>query len=263
MGPVNELVEVRWRFRPYSNAEILTKSRGLENGQIHMEGKNPNLDALVYLCAMGISGYSDLNNEHSELFELFRAKNFTEVFRIEQDMITEIIHHNMSNRTLNEQTLDAMFHFGSVLCASRTIKILFGKISPFEHAAVYLGKGEVVHVSVDPLKEVGTEASIFKIEPFSKFLKESTEVKEYRWRYSPFSPEQIWSKARSMTSKKYKYNLRDQNCEHLAFQCAMAIDLSPQMENPLKRIGANAFGSFFASGSASRTVSNQASSKQL
>ena len=36
MGPINELMEVRWRFRPYSNTEILTKSREMERDQSNL-----------------------------------------------------------------------------------------------------------------------------------------------------------------------------------------------------------------------------------
>ena len=199
---------------------------------------------------MGISECSDLNIENHELFELFRAKIFTEVFRRNQEMLAEIIQHTM--HTYNEQTLDSKFHFGSVLCASRTF--LYG------HAAIYLGNGIVANVNSD-MREVGTKTFIFKMEPFSFFLKDSTEVKEYRWRYSPFSPEQIFYKVKEMTEQTYKYSLHSQNCEHLAFQCAMDINLSPQLENPVKLIGALAFGSLLSSSSPSIEVSSAMSNQ--
>ena len=247
MGPINELMEVRWLFRPYSNIEIITKSREMERGQNNLlRDRDYNPDSLVYRCAMDISECSNLNVEYHDLFELIRAKNFTEVFRRNQEILAEIIRHRVHK--YNELTLDSMFHFGSVLCASRNI--LYG------HAAVYLGNGTVAHVTLD-IREVGTDTYIFKIEPFSSFLKDSTEVKEYRWRYSPFSPEQIWSKIIEMTEQTHKYSLHSQNCEHLAFQCAMDINLSPQLENPVKRIGARAVGGFLFSGSASKSFSYQ------
>ena len=243
IGSITTLVEIRWRFNPLTPSEIIARARRYASSDLSLVPL-ANIDRYVFKCAMDLDEVSNLNDWAIPLFNEFRQRNFTEIFSKAAQCLVKIIEHDLRREQpkISDERLDQLFHFGSVLCAKR--KMFGGLITPYEHAGVYLGNGTVIHAFPMDENEHKVPSQIFRVTDFSIFVGESTSVKEYRWRYSPLTRDEVRGRAQVMSEEKYLYDLKTHNCEHLAFQLAMGINFSPQMSSGFKSFGATAIRRF-------------------
>ncbi len=150
---------------------------------------------------------------------------------------TEIMHKRKDWRDLDACKLSELFSCGSVLLVKR--KSYMGLLY---HASVYLGCDLVIHVHVG--KDSGYKGKIFQFAQFKDFMKPSDEViDEYRFDLRPYDKNELIARATEMNEKEYVYNLRSNNCEHLAFELAVGIHTSTQMECLLKWVVAGILSS--------------------
>ena len=110
----------------------------------------------------------------------------------------------------------------------------------YQHAAIYLGKGKVAHVS-NPGGKNNSWARID--EKWEDFLKGGKEV-EIHHPYIPFKkPEIIKKHIDIAVGARYgegKYHLLTNNCEHFATMCVYGLGMSQQKINVTNSIAENA-----------------------
>ncbi len=141
---------------------------------------------------------------------------------------TEVVEHRRADwRQQNGQELSSTFRSGSVLLVARE-----AYYRVFYHAAVYLDFDLVIHVRVQD----GFLGHIFCFGRFEDYVGPKDQlIYEYRFALQPFSRDELYSRALAMNDRLYAYSLRYNNCEHLAFELAIGLKTSTQMNSLIKR----------------------------
>ena len=101
-------------------------------------------------------------------------------------------------------------------------------IALYDHYAIYIGKGQVIHYAGDTL-DFGKKIFIHQT-PLQNFLKNSNVCFKivFPKELKVFSPEETILRAKSRLGET-KYNLVFNNCEHFALWCKTGISASLQV----------------------------------
>jgi hypothetical protein len=98
----------------------------------------------------------------------------------------------------------------------------------YYHAGVFIKETKIAHVythygSSLSDKNNFAESKIFQFGTFEEFLGEYKTILIKRMVSQSFTERDIEERASKLANKVHLYNLYDNNCEHLAFQCVYGI----------------------------------------
>ena len=144
-------------------------------------------------------------------------------------------HFCIKHQTINNPKLREEFGIEQAIKtipAGSILRIYRNKtLYKYWHAGVYLGADLIVDVNINEFKK----GEIFKFSILDQFIGKSTKLEIIVLLYQPFSVNEIKEEAVRMNGKEWAYHLSENNCEHLAFLCAVGISGSPQMLNSWKK----------------------------